>query len=118
MVWTPVSVNSGAILPSSSMQALQNNFTAVAEAHSGAPQIQQAALVNSSVWGWDLFAWGFASAGGIATGSSHPQFALNAYAVLPYTQTPLHSTTRQFHHLAFHQTAANSAGQPRFSMKP
>ena len=39
MTWTALSFTSGTLLVASQMNALQNNFTAVASAHTGAPPI-------------------------------------------------------------------------------
>ncbi len=49
MAWTNLSFLFGSILTSTKMTQLYNNFTAMAQGESGAPQVQNAAIANNAI---------------------------------------------------------------------
>jgi len=72
MAWTDNSFPFGSILTSSKMTNLQNNFAAMADGDSGAPEITNAALKTST-----------GNTNGTVTGSSGTNVSLQDYCFLP-----------------------------------
>lgn len=113
MTWTSLTFSVGAVLTAAQMNNLQNNFAAVANGDSGAPNIQTAGLANASVVRAKISTNTASTSGTLFSGGSdNVNIALNAYCFFPmiYTEDPGNMV------VTGHNSNAASADSPRMGI--